>query len=230
MASRVTAASARAGSARRRFRPRVLSGALILACAVVALSGCLTKLIGYQRMWKVGATEQDYKRDDYVCSQETQQFLFSLMWRDCMEAHGWSRTEAEAAQAYAKIAVPVPSRATPSPDLSTKNVEVQQPTLRTAQEPAPALLGSQTLQYWATLPDDYRALWLAGALEVIAAARVTCPSGMTISDIEALMLSKRRTGQIGFVPAMLAVQYQLGCRIRDDSQIQAMFRVFFEPK
>jgi len=95
-------------------------------------------------------------------------------------------------------------------------------------------LGTQTLEYWANLPDDYRIFWLTGALEVVAAARVVCPAGMTLSDIEALLMSKRRTSQIpegaAFVPAMLAVQYQLGCRIRDDSQIQSMFRVFFEPR
>src|SRR5207247_4670503 len=84
MESSLTAGSARPSSTRATSRWRLMSRILILAGILVVPGGCVTKLIGFQRMWKVGATTEDYKRDDYVCSQETQGYLFSFMWRDCM--------------------------------------------------------------------------------------------------------------------------------------------------
>jgi len=80
LASRVTA-FVRAGSARRGFRPRVLSGALILACSVVLLGGCYWPA-------KSDFSQEQFARDKYECQREAG--VFGTDVRDCLEARGYS--------------------------------------------------------------------------------------------------------------------------------------------
>jgi len=82
VAPRVAPASARVSFAPWGFLPRVLSRALILACAVVVLGGC------YYWASKSDFSQEQFARDKYECQREAR--VFGTDDRDCLEARGYS--------------------------------------------------------------------------------------------------------------------------------------------